>query len=350
MAVSLSAGKARGRWVRSARTEKMRSNHTKARPRKGVPGNHRERARIRTSLRRSLTLARSSFTMGGDASGSARRNSRTLTKASEEWVSACRALIGRRSNGKARIAHRGAILSTSEHWRQSTSCRLESSDLAHQPHHDAEYLQRAFGSDDRKSLVLRTQDESPALQIETLERELIVDDRDHDFAAPRAGALFDDDEISVKHASVDHGIALDPHEHRSRRVLDEIIVESQRVRGAVVDRAWQSRMNRRFRQRSLKEPPRRCQQAVGRRLHEASELESRHQRRDRGFRAQPKQCANRRIRRQRAMCCVVILQGFDVGTIVRHSRYNNERSFVRQGRSAEAWMAASRCSRTPPPS
>ena len=129
----------------------------------------------------------------------------------------------------------------------------------------------------------------PALEIEALERELVVDDRDHDFAAPCTGALLDHDKIAVEHAGIDHRIALDSYQHRSRRMLDEIIVERQRVGGPVVDRVGQSRVHRRFGQRALKEAPRRRQAPIRRRFHEAGELESRDQRRDRRFGAQAEQ-------------------------------------------------------------
>src|ERR1700676_3205544 len=70
---------------------------------------------------------------------------------------------------------------------------LLSGGLAHQADHDPEDFEGGLGADDRIGLVLWAQDELAAVEIEALERELVVDDGHHDIAAARGTALFDDD-------------------------------------------------------------------------------------------------------------------------------------------------------------
>src|SRR6202011_1622918 len=140
--------------------------------------------------------------------------------------------------------------------------KRQSGDLAHESYHDAEYFQRAFRSDDWIGLVLRPEDEAAPLEIEPLERKLIIDDRNDDFAAPCTRSLLDDDKIAVQHTGVDHGIAFDPHQHRLRRMLDKVIVEGKRVSGPVIDRAWKPCVHRGLSQRTLEKTPRRCQPPI----------------------------------------------------------------------------------------
>jgi hypothetical protein len=66
---------------------------------------------------------------------------------------------------------------------------LNALELAHEPDHDAEDLQGAFGADGRVGLVLRAQDELARLEVEALQRELVVDDRYDDVALLGARAL-----------------------------------------------------------------------------------------------------------------------------------------------------------------
>src|SRR5436309_2869772 len=105
--------------------------------------------------------------------------------------------------------------------RVPSQTREPSRRLAHQSDHDAEDFERALGTDDRICLVLGAQDEVAAIEIETLERKLIVDDGDDDVAASRRGAFLDDDEIAVENSRVLHRISLDPYENRLRGSLDQ---------------------------------------------------------------------------------------------------------------------------------
>src|SRR5439155_3065148 len=94
--------------------------------------------------------------------------------------------------------------------RVSLQTVRRSGGLAHQPDHDAEDFEGALRPDDRIGLILRAQDEAAAIEIEALERKLIVDDGDDDVAASRCAALLDDHEIAVENSRILHRIALDP--------------------------------------------------------------------------------------------------------------------------------------------
>ena len=127
------------------------------------------------------------------------------------------------------------------------------------------------------------------LEIEALQRELAVDDGDDDVAALGGGRLFDDDEVALENAGVDHRIALHPHQHRLRRVFDQVVVDGQRVALPVVDRVGQAGLDRRLGQRTLEEAARGREALVGRRIDEAGELEPRHHRRHRRLGLEPEQ-------------------------------------------------------------
>ena len=206
-------------------------------------------------------------------------------------------------------------------------------ELAHQPDHDAEDLERALGPDHRVRLVLRLEDEHALVDVQPLQRELVVDDRDDDVAAPRRGALLDDDEVAIEDARVHHRVALDANEHRRRRMLDQVVVDRQRVAAGVVDRVRHAGANRHRGERPLEEAPGRREPLVRRAVDQARQPQPRDQRRHRRLGFQSEQLADRRVRGQRAMARVVILQRGEVGTIVRHGvTIANERSGVKPPR------------------
>src|SRR5438045_2236282 len=103
--------------------------------------------------------------------------------------------------------------------------RARSSELANEPDHYAEDLERAFGPNRRIGLVLGLEDKLTGLDIEAFQGELIVDDGHDDFTLLRRGALLDDDEIAVENAGVLHRIALDPNQDRRRWTLDQVVVD-----------------------------------------------------------------------------------------------------------------------------
>src|SRR5262249_53202235 len=147
-----------------------------------------------------------------------------------------------------------------------------SNGLADEAHHHAENLQRAFGTDDGIRFVLGTQDEAPTLEVEPLERKLIVDDRDDDLSAASGVALFDHDEIAVENAGFLHRVSLHAYENRLRRALDQVVVDRQRVGRRLVDRIRQAGMDRRVGQRTLEEAARRREPAIGGRFDEPGKL------------------------------------------------------------------------------
>src|SRR5579864_9277490 len=114
-------------------------------------------------------------------------------------------------------------------------------DLSHQADHHAEDFERVFWTDDRISLVLGPQHETSVLEIEALQRELVVDDRHDDIALLRGSALFDDNEIALEDPGIDHRIAPDADEHGLRGALDQVVVERDGIRLVVGDRLRQAR-------------------------------------------------------------------------------------------------------------
>src|SRR5436190_244574 len=88
----------------------------------------------------------------------------------------------------------------------------EALELAHESNHHAEDLKRAFGTDHRISLVFRSQYELATLDVQALQRELVVDDGNDDVTLVRGDTLFNDDKIAVENAGVLHRIALHAHE------------------------------------------------------------------------------------------------------------------------------------------
>src|SRR5437773_12131364 len=66
-------------------------------------------------------------------------------------------------------------------WRLDARAKFKS-ELPDEPDHHAEDLERAFGTYDRISLVFGSQHQFSAFEIQALQRELIVDDRDDYFA------------------------------------------------------------------------------------------------------------------------------------------------------------------------
>ena len=100
--------------------------------------------------------------------------------------------------------------------------------LADQPHHHAEDLERALGTDRRVGLVLGAQDELAASTSRRFSVNWLSTIATTMSPFLRRRPLLDDDEVAVEDAGVDHRVALDADQHRRRRALDQVVVDGQR--------------------------------------------------------------------------------------------------------------------------
>src|SRR5439155_12148936 len=157
------------------------------------------------------------------------------------------------------------IFSIHPFWRLDARTKFKS-ELADEPDHHAEDLERAFRAYDRISLVFGPQHELPAFEIQALQGELVVDDRDDDFALLRGDTFFDDDEVAIENAGILHRIALHADEHRRGWAVDQVIIDRDGIRFVIVYRIGQPGTHRPCGERAGREPAGRGNAPIGGRV------------------------------------------------------------------------------------